>query len=180
MDWKLMERHYTHLLPPVKNLLENSANALEIPLGILSCDVGQTKTLTFGQYLKAVLKQSGMNPYAVEQASKAEAIRRGADPKLHTISDAKVSDILADAPSNHTMSKLKGLAWAIEKPVHEVVAHAFGFAEKVPDFQGSEVFRLWELQQQLKGEEAKYYAKRIQDLTDEIERKVRAAKRQGR
>ena len=100
--------------------------------------------------------------------------------RLYTISDSKVTDIIAEVPSNHVMSKLCGLAWAINRPVEEVVAHAFGFADRLSDFQASEVFRLWEVQQQLKGDDAKYYGKRIADLADEIDRKVRAAKKQGR
>lgn len=175
-----MEPHYTHSILSVKDKMENFSNQAEIWLSILPSNVGQPKTQTFGQWLKSVLNDLGITPYTVEQRSKEEALRRDLNVKAYTISDVKIADILADVPSNHTMSKLKGLAWAIEKPVHEVVSHAFGFAEKLPDFQGSEVFQLWELQQQLKGDEAKYYAKRIQDLTDEIDRKVRAAKRQGR
>ncbi len=162
------------------NLLEKLTNELEAPLAILSCDVGSSKTLTFGQYLKAVLKELGMSPYAVEQRSKEEAKRRGVEVKLYTISDSKVTDIISEVPSNHVMSKLCGLAWAINRPIEEVCAYAFGFADRLTDFQASEVFRLWEVQHQLKGEDVKYYAKRIADLADEIDRKVRAAKKQAR
>lgn len=157
-------------------LLEKSANVLEMPVAILQCDVGHSKTLTFGQYLKAVLAELGMSPYAVEQRSKEEAKRRDLEPRPYTISDAKIADIIADVPSNHTMSKLCGLAWAIGRPIEEVTAYAFGFAHRLSDFQKSDEFKLWEMRQKLGGEEAKYYSKRIADLTEEIDRKSRIKK----
>ena len=173
-----MEPHYTQTAAPVKLLLEKSANPLEMTLAILPSDVGHAKTLTFGQYLKAVLAELEMSPYAVEQRSKEEAKRRGLDAKLYTISDAKIADIIADVPGNHIMSKLCGLAWAINRPIEEVTAHAFGFAGRLSEFQRSEEFKLWEVRQKLTGEDARYYAKRIADLTDEIDRKGRSKKQE--
>jgi hypothetical protein len=180
MDWKLMDPHYTHLGLPVNILLENSANELETSLAILQSDVGHSKNPTFGEYVKSVLDELGLSPYAVEQRSKEEARRRGLDVKAFTISDAKIADIIAGVPSNHTMNKLCGLAWAIDRPIEEVVAHAFGFANRRADFERSEAFKLWESQQRLSGEMAKYYAQRIADLKTEIDQKVRAARKQGR
>jgi hypothetical protein len=162
------------------NLLEKLTNGLETSLAILSGNVGQPKTHTFGEYLKSVLDGLQMSPYQVEQRSREEAKRRGVEVKAYTISDAKVGDILNEVPSNHVMSKLCGLAWAINRPIEEVAAHAFGFAGRLSDFQKSDAFRLWEVQQKLNGEEAKYYTKRIADLAAEIEHKVRLAKKQAR
>ena len=151
-----------------------------MPLAILNSDVGHSKTPTFGEYLKSVLDDLGISPYAVEQRSKEEARRRGLDLKAYTISDAKVADILGDVPSNHQMSKLCGLAWAINRPIEEVTAFAFGYANRLSEFQKSDAFKLWDSQQKLNGEEAKYYAKRVADLTHEIDQKVRAAKKASR
>lgn len=180
MDWKLMTPHYTHPFSPVKDLLEKSANALEVLPDILQGGVGNPKDRTFADYLKSVLDELEMSPYSVEQRSKQEAKRRGVDVKAYTISDAKVSDIINDVPSNHVMSKLCGLAWAIDRPIEEVVACAFGFANRLSDFQKSDCFKLWEVQQKLNGEDARYYGKRIADLTNEIGQKIRAAKKQAR
>lgn len=175
-----MEPHYTQVNTSVKLLLEKSANALEMPVAILSGGVGNPKTPTFGEYLKSVLDETGMSPYKVEQRSRQEAKRRGVDVKAYTISDAKVGDILNDVPSNHVMSKLCGLAWAINRPIEQVAAHAFGFAGRLTEFQKSDAFTLWEVLQKLNGDDAKYYAKRVADLTNEISQKVKLAKKQVR
>lgn len=159
------------------NLLEKLTNGLEVSLAILPNDVGTSKTQTLGQYLRRILDQNGMKPHAVEQRSAAEAKRRGLDVKQYTISDAKVNDILGDVPGNHTMSKLCGLAWAIDRPIEEVAAHAFGFADRLSEFQNSDVFGLWEVLQKLNGEDAKYYAKRVVDLRGEIDNKLKIAKK---
>lgn len=160
--------------------MEIISNGAETSLAILPCGVGHSKNLTFGQWLKSVLDELGMTPYTVEQRSKDEARRRGVDVKAYTISDVKVADILADVPGNHMMSKLCGLSWAIGRPIEEVVAHAYGFAGRLSEFQMSEEFKLWEARQRLKGEDARYYSQRVQDLTNEIDRKARTTKKAAR
>lgn len=161
-------------------LLEKLTNGLEVSIGILGDGVGSSKTPTFGEYLKSVLDDLDMSASAVEKRSKEEAERRGLDTKAYTISDATIANILADVPSNHMMSKLCGLAWAINRPIEHVVAHAFGFAHKLSEFQKSDAFRLWDSQQKLTGEEARYYAKRIADLKNEVDQKVRLTKKPPR
>lgn len=175
-----MSAHYTHVEPDVNNLSEKLTDVSESALVIIQCDVGQQKILTFGEYVRSVMDGLGLSAHQVELRSAAEAGRRGVDVKAYTITDTKVAEILGDVPRNHTMTKLCGLSWAIDRPIEEVAAHAFGFAGRLSEFQKSDTFRLYEVMQKLSGDESKYYKQRVADLTNEISQKVKLAKKQGR
>lgn len=175
-----MSAHYTHADRDVNNLSENFTDGSERPESIIGSGVGHSKIPTFGEYLKSVMDELALSAHQIELKSAAEAERRGVNVRAYTITDTKVAEILSDVPRNHTMTKLCGLSWAIDRPLEEVVAHAFGFAQRLSEFHKSEEFRLWEVRQKLKGDDARYYAQRIGDLTQEIERKARSTKKRDR
>lgn len=149
------------------NLLENTTSRLEVETGTIRGLAKAAKIQTFGEYIQAALDAVGLSPYAAERKSKDEAEKRGLD-KAFTISDAMIGNIINDAQDNLQMSKLKALAWTLDRPLEEVVGMAFGFYERLSEFQRSEAFKLWSAQQSLSGDSADYYAQRISDLRHEM------------
>lgn len=149
------------------NLLENTTSELEVEKSTIPRLGKTSKPRTFGEYIQASLDAVGLSPYRAEKKSKEEAEKRGLD-KAFTISDAMIGNIINDAQDNLQMSKLKALAWTLELPLEEVVGVAFGFYERLSEFQRSEAFKLWSAQQELTGDSVEYYAQRISDLTHEM------------
>ena len=156
--------------------MEKLTSELGVRSSILPRLAKNAKSQTFAEYVRSALDQAELSPYAAERKSKVEAEKRGKD-QAFTISDAMIGNIINGYQDNLQMSKLWALAWTLNKPIEEVVGMAFGFYNRLSEFQRTEAFKLWSIQQSLSGSYVDYYAQRISDLKREMEA---ASKRPGR
>jgi transcriptional regulator with XRE-family HTH domain len=126
------------------------------------------------------MKRLGLSQTRLQDQAKVEAGRHGL-AETHKISDATISNIVNDKHGSVGMFTLMALAWAIGRPIEEVVTVAFQLEEREARLKKAEFFRLMDLLEQITvDEDRSYFTRQISNLARDMENAIENTPKKSR